>query len=124
MPIYEYTCSACKRNMSFLVLSPSSFQPECRYCKSPDLERLFSRFSSPKSDEQRLESLATPSNLAELDDSDPASVARFVKKMGKELGEDLGEDFDQVAEEAAQEAASGGAGGEDVGGSPPSGDDL
>ena len=77
------------------------------------MEQLFSRFSSPKSEEQRLESLADPASLGSLDENDPASVARWMKKMGKEMGEDVGEDFDQIAEEAAQEVATGKPGGED-----------
>ena len=104
----------------FLVLTPASSQPACKFCKSAELEQLYSRFSSPKSEEQRLESLADPTSLAGLDENDPASVARWMKKMGKEMGEDVGEDFDQIAEEAAQEVASGQAGGEDeTGGSGP-----
>jgi hypothetical protein len=92
--------------MSFLVLSPSSFQPACKFCKSEDLEQLFSRFATLKSEESRLESLADPSNLSGLNENDPGSVARWMKKMGKELGEDFGgEDIDQLADEAAQEAA-------------------
>jgi putative FmdB family regulatory protein len=109
MPIYEYYCRKCKRKMSFLVLSTASFQPVCKFCKGDDLEQLFSRFATPKSEESRLESLADPSSLSGLDENDPASVARWMKKMGKELGEDFGgEDIDQLAEEAAQEAAAGG----------------
>ncbi len=118
MPIFEYFCSKCKRKMSFLVLSPASFKPRCKYCQSTNLEQLYSRFSSPKSEDQRLESLADPSSLAGLDENDPASVARWMKKMGKEMGEDAGEDFDQIAEEAAQEVASGQAGGEEEPGGP------
>lgn len=110
--------------MSFLVLTPATFQPKCKYCKSTQLEQLYSRFSSPKSEDQRLESLADPSSLAGLDENDPASVARWMKKMGKEMGEDVGEDFDQIAEEAAQEVASDHAGGEDEPGGPTSSDDL
>jgi len=92
--------------MSFLVLaSTSSFVPVCKFCKSPDLEQLFSRFAMPKSEERRLESMADPSSLAGLDENDPSSVARWMKKMGQEMGEDLGEDMDQLAEETAQEAA-------------------
>jgi len=124
MPIYEYSCLKCKRRMSFLVLSPASFQPVCKFCKSTDLEQLFSRFSSPKSEERRLESLADPASLAGLDENDPASVARWMKKMGKEMGEDAGEDFDQIAEEAAQEVASGKAGSEDALGGGDSSDEL
>jgi len=109
MPIYEYFCRNCRRKMSFLVMSPATFQPECKFCKGTELDQLYSRFSSPKSEESRLESLADPSSLSGLDENDPGSVARWMKKMGKELGEDFGgEDIDQLAEEAAQEAAGGG----------------
>ena len=122
MPIYEYQCRKCERKMSFLVLS-SSFQPKCKFCKNEDLEQLFSRFVAPKSEESRLESLADPSSLSGLDENDPSSVARWMKRMGKELGEDFGgEDIDQIAEEAAQEAAGGGPAGDESGGS--SSDDL
>ena len=109
MPIYEYFCRKCRRKMSYLVMSPATFQPACKFCKGTELDQLFSRFSSPKSEENRLESLADPSNLSGLDENDPGSVARWMKKMGRELGEDFGgEDIDQLAEEAAQEAAGGG----------------
>lgn len=111
--------------MSFLVMTPSSFQPACKYCESTELEQNYSRFATPKSEDQRLESLADPSSFSGLDENDPASVARWMKKMGKEMGEDLGGDIDQMAEEAAQEAAGGGTGGADDSGTgtPPS-DDL
>jgi hypothetical protein len=32
-----------------------------------------------------------PTNLGNLDESDPKSVARLMKKMGKEMGEDTSE---------------------------------
>ncbi len=59
-----------------------------------------SRFSAPKSEEARLESLADPSKLGDLDENDPQSMARFMKKMGQEMGEDLGDDLDAAMEEA------------------------
>jgi len=51
-----------------------------------------SRFASPKSEEARLASLADPDTLGDLDESDPESMNRFMKKMGDEMGEDLGKD--------------------------------
>ena len=126
MPIYEYTCLKCHRKMSFLVMTPSSFQPVCKYCGSSDLDQIFSRFAMPKSEEKRLESLSDPATFSGLDENDPGSVARWMKKMGKEMGEDFGgEDIDQMAEEAAQEASGKAAGApdDDLGGSIPS-DDL
>ncbi len=126
MPIYEYICLSCRRKMSFLVLTPSTFHPVCKNCKSERLEQLFSRFAMPKSEEKRLESLADPSTFSGLDENDPGSVARWMKKMGKEMGEDFGgEDVEQIAEEAAQEAAGGApGGGDDAGGGPAPADDL
>jgi putative FmdB family regulatory protein len=122
MPIFEYYCRKCKRKMSFLVLSTASFQPVCKFCKGEDLEQLYSRFSSPKSEESRLESLADPSNFSGLDENDPGSVARWMKKMGKELGEDFaGDEIDQLADEAAQEASGEGGTG-DLDGGASSGD--
>lgn len=95
MPIYEYRCRACGKRTTRLVLSLSAAaQQTCAHCHSPDLERLLSRFASPKSEEARLEALSDPSHLSGLDENDPASMERFVKKMGEEMGEDLGNDFD------------------------------
>ncbi|MEW5804290.1 MAG: hypothetical protein AB1847_19520 [bacterium] len=64
-----------------------------------------------KSDEARLERLADPCNLGGLDENDPVSMARWMKKMGKEMGEEFaGEDFDQMVDEAAHEAEKEGKG--------------
>ena len=62
-----------------------------------------SRFATVKSEEARLEGLADPSSLGDLDENDPASVGRFMKKMGKELGDDLGDDFESAVDEALSE---------------------
>lgn len=95
MPIYEYRCRQCGTRTTRLVLSVSAMsQQTCAHCHSADLERLLSRFASPKSEEARLEALSDPSHLSGLDENDPASMERFMKKMGQELGEDLGEDLD------------------------------
>ena len=63
-----------------------------------------SRFATVKSEEARLEGLADPSSFGDLDENDPASVARFMKKMGKELGDDLGDDFESAVDEALSES--------------------
>jgi len=106
-------------------MTPSSFQPACKYCKSTELEQNYSRFATPKSEDQRLESMADPSSFAGLDENDPGSVARWMKKMGKEMGEDFGEDIDQMSDAAAQEAEGGeSAASEDSGTPGTSSDDL
>ena len=100
MPIYEYRCRQCGKRTTRLVLSISAAPQETwAHCQSPDTERLLSRFASPKSEEARLEALSDPSNLGGLDENDPQSMARFMKKMGQEMGEDLGDDLDAAMED-------------------------
>jgi putative FmdB family regulatory protein len=103
MPLYEYLCLNCKKRSTILVLSLANQAPAaCSHCASTQVERILSRFASPKSEEARLEALANPSNLAGLDENDPESMNRFMKTMGEEMGEDLGDDFSEAmdAEEA------------------------
>jgi len=107
MPIYEYDCRDCRRVVSVLVLRPSAAEPpRCPRCGGAALTRLMSRFATIKSEEARLDSLADASSLGDVDENDPASVARFMKKMGREMGDDLGEDFDEVMDEALDESTS------------------
>jgi putative FmdB family regulatory protein len=122
MPIYEYRCSDCGKKTQVLTLSvKSAVEPKCRHCCGLNLRKLVSRVAVLRSEESRLESLADPSSLSGLDENDPKSVARWMKKMGKEMGEETGEDFDQEVEKAMEEteggggegAAGGGAGGDD-----------
>ena len=120
MPIYEFECLDCHRKTTALVMVRERVnEVRCKKCGSANLEKLFSRFAMPKSEEARLESLADPSAMGGIDENDPASVARFMKKMGREMGEDLGEDIDQAIEE---EMAGGG--GEAGGGTGGAGDDA
>jgi hypothetical protein len=96
----------------------------CKKCSSAGLVRVVSRVNVIKSEEARMESLADPSKMGGLDENDPKSIARWMKKMGKEMGEDMGgEDFDQMMDEAMAEAEGGGGpGGEE--GLSDYGDDL
>jgi len=98
MPIYEYSCLDCRRRSTFLLLKPQEDKVSCKHCNSTNLERMMSRFAAPKSEEARMESLADPSKFGDLDENDPQSMARFMKKMGREMGEDLGDDFGDALE--------------------------
>jgi hypothetical protein len=69
-----------------------------------------SRFATVKSEDARLDALADSSSLGDLDENDPSSVARFMKKMGREFGDDLGDDFESAMDEAMAEGESGGEG--------------
>ena len=112
MPIYEYECQGCQRRVSLLIRTLSAAEaPRCPRCGSATLSRLMSRFATVKSEDSRLDSLSDPSSFGDLDENDPQSVARFVKKMGHEMGEDLGDDLDAAMDEAMTEGD--GPGGDD-----------
>lgn len=115
MPIYEYLCRDCGKVSSYLVMNiRESFQARCKRCQSTKMTKLISRVARVRSEESRLESLADPSKLGDINEKDPASMARWMKRMGKELGEDLGDDFDAMVDEALEE--EGKAKGESAGG--------
>ena len=108
MPIYEYKCADCNTKINVLILKYDEQKKiRCPQCKSRNLSRLYSRFASPQSDEVRMERLADPSKWSGLDENDPKSMMKFIKKMGKEFGEELGEDYDKMIEEAEEEAMKG-----------------
>lgn len=101
MPIYEYHCEDCGRRVSLLILNTHNPPPlRCPRCGGEHLTRLFSRFARIRSEEERLARLADPGHLGDLDEEDPQSVTRWMKRMGKELGEEMGEDFEAVVDEA------------------------
>ena len=111
MPIYEYECQGCRRRLSLLIRTREAAEaPRCPRCGSAELSRLMSRFATVKSEDARLDSLSDPSSFGDLDENDPRSVARFVKKMGSEMGEDLGPDLDAAMDEAMAEGEPGGDG--------------
>ena len=119
MPIYEFRCGGCRRKVTVLTLRVSeTVDPVCEHCGSRNLTRLMSRFSTVKSEDARLDGLTDDSALSGLDEQDPKSMARWMRKMGQELGEDAGDDFDEMVDE--MEAG----GDDDDGGDTPTGDDL
>lgn len=103
MPIYEYRCTNCRRRSSVLLLSyKEQADPICPYCGSRDLTRIMSRFATVRSEESRLESLAEDPGLADVDEKDPRSVARAMKKLGREFGDELGDDIGSAMDEAME----------------------
>ena len=121
MPIYEYRCGACRRKVTVLTLRASeAVDAVCDRCGSRDLSRLMSRFAMLRSDDARLDDLTDPSSMGDVDENDPKSMARWMRKMGKEMGEDLGGDFDDMVDELE----AGGGGEDDEGGGGDGGDDL
>ena len=100
MPIYEYRCADCKRRVSVFFRSFSvTSDPECPNCGGKNLSRLVSRVATVKSEDARLEAMSDPSSFGDVDENDPKSVARFMRKMGNQMGgEDLGPEFGEMVD--------------------------
>jgi putative FmdB family regulatory protein len=109
MPIYEYRCRQCGKKSEIITFRISEeVSASCRHCGSELLDRVPSRVRVRLSEETRMERLADPSRLGGLDENDPKSMIRWMKKMGQEMGDDLGgEDMDAMIEEAMEEEAMG-----------------
>jgi putative FmdB family regulatory protein len=104
MPIYEYRCDACRRRFSVFWRSFSDVNEDkvfCKRCGSEDVSRLVSQVRTVRSEDSRLEDLADPSGWGDLDEDDPKSMGRFMRKMMNELGEESGElgpEFEEVVD--------------------------
>lgn len=100
MPTYEYRCRNCTRRVSVnLRYEEYGRTPvQCPQCGSADLQRLISRVRVARSEESRLDSLADPASWGDIDEQDPRSVARLMRKMGEEMGEELPPEFGEVVD--------------------------
>ena len=117
MPIYEYRCRDCRRRSQILTLRVSEKVDEvCQHCGGRKLDRLMSRFAMPRSEESRLDSMADPSSFGDVDENDPRSVARWMRRMGREMGEEMGgEDFDEMVDSIESGEGEPGDGGDEGG---------
>ncbi len=49
-----------------------------------------------RSEDSRMEALADPDNFGDVDENDPRSVGKFMRRMGSEMGEDMGPEFNEM----------------------------
>lgn len=130
MPYYDFRCHDCGRplRLFYTYSEYDTAKPECYHCGSANVKRRIGRIALAKSEDARLDALADDSMLAGLDEEDPRSLGRFMRKMSGEMGEDLGEEFDEVVgrlesgespeeiEKSMPELADGGGMGDSFGG--------
>lgn len=98
MPAYDYRCQNCRRKVRlfFSFNDYGKVTPVCVHCGSQELRRLIGRIGLAKSEDSRMDSLADDSLLNHLDENDPRSMGRFMRKMSQEMGEDMGDEFNEV----------------------------
>ncbi len=90
MPIYEFHCNRCRRRTSVFTRSIGApATAVCELCGSADLSRLMSRVAVLRPDSDGLPSNFDESSLGDIDENDPRSVARWVRKMSRDMGEPL-----------------------------------
>ncbi|MFW5940286.1 MAG: FmdB family zinc ribbon protein [Chloroflexota bacterium] len=100
MPVYTFRCLDCQRMVQH-TYSFSEYEtatPTCPHCGSENLKRRIGRVALAKSEDARMDSLMDESALAGLDEEDPKSLGRFMRKMSQEMGEDLGDEFGEVVD--------------------------
>lgn len=97
MPNYEYRCLNCRKRFEiFMTYSDYGTKPViCPHCQSDHVQRRIGRVRFARSDESRLENMASPESLEGLED-DPRALGRMMRTMSREAGEDLGPEFDEV----------------------------
>jgi putative FmdB family regulatory protein len=100
MPRYDYRCQSCKKRSVIFQTYAEYGQKmvKCPHCGSSELQRLIARVRIARSEESRLDGLSDPSDWGDVDESDPRSMARMMRKMGSELGEDMPGEFDEVVD--------------------------
>lgn len=101
MPIYEYRCATCRRRVSVFWRSfaeAEQGQARCPRCGGTALERIFSRVAVVRgAGSADADDFDLP-GLDDVDENDPRSIARWMRRMSEETGEDLGEEFHEVVD--------------------------
>ncbi|MBN1963351.1 MAG: zinc ribbon domain-containing protein [Anaerolineae bacterium] len=101
MPSYDFVCHDCRRKVTLFFKSFADYDtatPTCPRCNGTNLTRRIKRVRIARSEDAIFDNLEDEAALADLDDADPRTLARMMRKMGSELGEDLGDEFDEVVD--------------------------
>ncbi|MFA9406512.1 MAG: zinc ribbon domain-containing protein [Anaerolineales bacterium] len=100
MPAYDFRCKNCQTQTT-IHQTYEQYGVEdvvCPNCDSRDMERIIGRVRFSRSEESRMESLDDMSSWGDVDESDPKSMARMMRKMSSELGEEIPPEFNEVVD--------------------------
>jgi len=100
MPTYEYRCLDCRKRVAIYqsYADYGRVPVACPHCGGGRLERRIGRVRVARSEESRLDTLSDPSDWGDVDENDPRSVGRMMRRMGSEMGEDMPAEFDEVVD--------------------------
>jgi len=97
MPIYEYRCADCKKKVSVFFRSFSAVdqeQPRCPICQGTQLTKMVSKVRVMRG--ASASSGGDDAMLDDLNENDPRSLGRMMRRMADETGEDMGPEFGEV----------------------------
>jgi putative FmdB family regulatory protein len=97
MPIYEYHCPKCKKDVSIFFLSfadAGNGAAICPDCGSKKLERILSKVAVIK--ERQTAAKASQSARNVVKDDNPKELANTMTKAIRESSADYGDDFKEV----------------------------
>ncbi len=116
MPIYEFRCRSCRRRTSVFTRSIGDpAQAVCTHCGSRDTARPTSPVAVLRSGDDDFAGL-DESSMSDVDENDPRSMARWVRKMSRQMGEPMDAEMETELErmEAGEMPDDYGDGGDDA----------
>lgn len=93
MPIYEYLCRSCMKEIQCLILKREE-RPMCPSCGGRDLKRLLSRVSYHASEADRLAGFDPGKPQDDGFYRDSRNIGLHAKKRAAQMGVDLGSAFE------------------------------
>ena len=100
MPIYEYRCADCRRKVSVFFRSFNAVtDPVCPRCGGTQLTRLMSRVAVHRGGGGSDEDLGGDDfggMLDGIDENDPRSLARAMRRMSDEMGEPIEPEMEEA----------------------------
>lgn len=106
MPVFEFKCKQCSKRFAKLVgMTADSTNPVCPKCGSQELDKLISRFTRGRSEDEVLESFEDAATTADIED--PKKMSKLMREMGRTLSDDGEDDIDALLDEAEKEVYDG-----------------
>ena len=101
MPIYQYDCASCERQVEvFFRSAKAASKPVCPECGGRKLTRRISQVARVRSSAERLSGIDLNQELGRLDSQDPGDFSRWARRMGEQYDDELGSDFGELADRA------------------------
>ncbi len=102
MPIYEYRCQKCGHQQEQFHRSLDNTKvPDCETCDDGLMQRVISRFATPKTESQVLDQYGTPGPGASPDAyRDPRQIGRWAEERFDQMGVEMPAEAKQMIDAA------------------------